>query len=94
MIRKITALTIAALLVSCGPNAPADKRSLEIDACERRLGRMLPDTAKGAALCSCLVDGLAREGLEFTDILSPHRERVEAISQSCARQVGVEMPGQ
>lgn len=79
-------------LAGCGPQTPEDARALSINRCERQFGRMAPDASQGNALCTCMVDELAEEGLEVTDALGGNRARVEQITRTCAQRVGVPLP--
>ena len=83
----------SALLTGCGPQSPADVRAGAIAKCERQFGRMALDPSQGNAMCTCMVDDLAAEGLEVTDMLGGDRARVEEITRSCARKNGVPLPG-
>jgi hypothetical protein len=84
---------LAALIAACGPQTPEDARAGAIAKCERQFGRVAADPAKGTALCTCLTDKLAEEGLEITDMLGGERGKVEEIGRSCAKSAGVSLPG-
>lgn len=88
----VLAPMLAALLAGCGPQSPEDVRAAAVAKCERQFGRVAPDPAKGAALCGCLVDRLADNGLEITDMLDGDRAKVEELGRSCARSAGVTLP--
>ena len=79
-------------LTACGPQSPEDVRAAAIAKCERQFGRMAPDPAKGNALCSCMADDMAAEGVEITDMLGEGRQAVERIVRTCANRVGVPLP--
>lgn len=83
---------LAALLAGCGQPSPEDVRAASLARCERQFGKVAPDPAKGAALCGCLVDRLAEEGLDITDMLGGDRGTVEGIGRSCASRAGVKLP--
>ena len=82
-----------ATLSACGPQSPEEVRAASVAKCERQFGRMAPDPSKGNALCTCMTDKLAEEGLEITDTLGGDRSKVEEITRSCGRKAGVPMPG-
>jgi hypothetical protein len=92
MLSPVLAGLLAALLAACGPQSPEAVRAASLAKCERQFGRMAPDPAKGAALCGCLVDRLAGEGLEITDMLGGDRGKVEGIMRQCAGSAGVDLP--
>lgn len=92
VLRRRAAPLLALMLAACGPQSPEDIRAASVAKCERQVGKMAPDPAKGAALCGCMVDRLAADGLEITDMLGSDRAQVEAITRSCARSVGVSLP--
>ena len=89
-IPAIIALTAA--LTACGPQTPDEVRAASIAKCERQFGRMSPDPSKGNALCSCMTDRLAEQGLEITDMLGAGRDQVESITRSCAAKAGIALP--
>ena len=89
-IPALLALTVA--LGSCGPQTPEEVREASIAKCERQFGRLSPDPAKGNALCSCMTDRLAEQGLEVTDMLGAGRAQVESITRGCAAQAGIALP--
>ncbi|MEP5938699.1 MAG: hypothetical protein ABJ239_10255 [Erythrobacter sp.] len=90
---KLAVIVLAATgLAACGPQSPEDVRAAAIAKCERQFGRMSPDPAKGNALCSCMADDMAAEGVEITDMLGEGREAVKRIVRSCARRAGVPLP--
>lgn len=82
----------ASLLAACGPQTPEEARLASIAKCERQFGRMAPDPSKGNALCTCMVDDLAAQGLEVTDVFGGDRAAMEQITRGCARKVGVPLP--
>lgn len=82
----------AVLLAGCGQPSPEDARAASAAKCERQFGRLASDPTKGAALCDCVVDRLAGEGLEITDMLGSERAKVEGIMRSCAQSTGVRLP--
>lgn len=84
--------TGALLLSACGEAMPGDARAASIQRCERQFGQMAPDPSQGNALCTCMVDDLAAEGLEVTDMLGGDGSRVEEITRNCASEVGVTLP--
>lgn len=92
ILRRRAAPLLALMLAACGPQSPEDIRAASVAKCERQVGKMAPDPAKGAALCGCMVDRLAADGLEIADMLGSDRAQVEAITRSCARSVGVNLP--
>lgn len=79
-------------LGGCGPQTPEEVRAATIDKCERQFGQMAPDPSAGTQLCTCLVDRLAAEGLEITDMMGGDRSQVEGIARSCAGAAGVSLP--
>lgn len=83
---------LAALLAGCGPQSPEDVRAAAVAKCERQFGRVASDPSKGTALCTCLTDKLAENGLEITDMLGGDRAKVEELGRSCARSAGVTLP--
>ncbi len=93
--RGIIALgALATVLAGCGAATPEDARAASMAKCERQFGRMAGgDTAKGEALCGCMVDRLAEEGMEITDVLSGDREKVMGITRSCAQVNGIPIAG-
>lgn len=95
MIMKHAALALAVLgtVSACGPQTPEEARAASVAKCERQFGRMAPDAEKGAALCGCMVDRLADEGLEITDALGGQRDRIIGITKSCARANGISTAG-
>ncbi len=82
----------AVIIAGCGPQSAEDARAHAVDKCERQFGRLSPDASKGEALCSCMTDRLAAEGLEITDMLGGDRAKVEAIGKSCAKEAGIAVP--
>ena len=88
----IGAIALCSVLAACGPTTPEEVREANVAKCERQFGRMAPDPAKGNALCTCLVDSLAEQGLEITDMLGPKRAEVESTTRSCARRAGIALP--
>ena len=88
----VAAALLPLTLAGCGPQTPEDARAFSISKCEKRFGRMAPDPTQGNALCTCMVDRLAEQGLEVTDVLGPDGERVQEITRSCGRQVGISLP--
>jgi hypothetical protein len=94
-VQRASAIAGAALvliLTGCGPQTPEAARAAAIDKCERKFGKVAPDPTKGTALCTCLTDKLAAEGLEITDMLGGDREKVEGLMRSCATSAGVSLP--
>lgn len=90
---RLAMMGLAAMgLTACGPQSPEDVRAAAIAKCERQFGRMAPDPAKGNALCSCMADDMAAEGVEITDMLGEGRQAVERIVRNCASRVGVPLP--
>jgi hypothetical protein len=90
---SISALfALTTLLAACGPQSPEEVRAASIAKCERQFGRMAPDPSKGNALCSCMTDRLAEQGLEITDMLGAGREQVESITRNCAARAGIALP--
>ena len=87
-------LALTATLAACGPQSPEEVRAASIAKCERQFGRMSPDPSKGNALCSCMTDRLAEQGLEVTDMLGAGRAQVESITRTCAAQAGIALPTQ
>lgn len=81
------------VLAACGPQTPEEVRGAAIAKCEQRFARSAPDPSKGTALCTCLTDKLAEEGMEITDILSGERAKVEEIGRNCAKSEGMTLPG-
>ena len=88
----LSSIALSSVLVACGPATPEDERAASIAKCDRQFGRMAPDPSKGTALCSCLVDNLAEQGLEITDVFGSDRAKIESATRSCAAQVGIPMP--
>ncbi len=86
------AIALSCVLAGCGPSSPEEVRAASIAKCERQFGRIAPDPSKGNALCSCMTDRLAEQGLEITDMLGAGRAQVESITRSCAMQAGVALP--
>jgi hypothetical protein len=86
------AVSGALILAACGSQTPEDARAGAIAKCERQFGRVAPDPAKGTALCTCLTDKLAEEGLAITDMLGGERDRVEGVMRTCAASAGVRLP--
>lgn len=80
-------------LAACGPQTPEEVRGAAIAKCEQRFARSAPDPSKGTALCTCLTDKLAEEGMEITDMLTGDRAKVEEIGRSCAKSAGMSLPG-
>ncbi len=92
---KTTIITISAyamLLAACGPQSAQEQRALAVAKCERQFGRLSSDSSKATALCSCMTDRLAQEGLEITDMLGGDRAKVEGITRSCAASAGIALP--
>ncbi len=88
---KMIALVLATgAIAACGPQSPEDVRATTIAKCERQFGRMAPDPSGATALCTCMSDRLAEEGLEVSDMLGGGREKVEGIVRSCASQAGIQ----
>lgn len=83
-----------ALLAGCGEALPEDAQAVSVQRCERQFGRMAGgDAAKGAALCGCMVDRLAQEGMEITDAMGAGKQQVMAVTRSCARENGIDVAG-
>ncbi len=83
-----------ALLAGCGEALPEDAQAASVQRCEQQFGRMAgDDTAKGAALCACMVERLAQEGMEITNAMGTGKEQVMAITRSCAREHGIDVAG-
>ncbi len=82
----------ALLLAGCGPRSAEEQRAHAVAKCERQFGRLSSDSSKGEALCSCMTDRLAQEGLEITGMLGSDRVRVEGIARSCAASAGIPPP--
>lgn len=92
---KVLTMTTALaslVLVSCGPQTPEEVRAAATAKCERQFGKMAPDPEKGEAFCGCLVDRLAENGLEVTDMLGGDREKVMETTRSCAQTHGISVP--
>lgn len=81
------------MLAACGPQGPEEVRLAGIAKCERQFGQLASDPSQGTALCTCLVDSLAEQGLEITDMLGPNRAQVEGTTRSCAARAGISLPG-
>lgn len=79
----------SSMLIGCGPTSPEAARNADIAKCERQFGRLASDAAQGEALCTCLIDRLAQEGLEITDAFGSNRARVEAATRTCAARAGI-----
>ncbi|KEO87779.1 hypothetical protein EH31_06380 [Erythrobacter longus] len=86
-------LALTCTLAACGPQSPEEVRLAGIAKCERQFGQMAPNPSQGNALCTCLVDSLAEQGLEITDMLGPNRAQVEGTTRSCAARAGISIPG-
>ena len=88
----VGALALSGALAACGPSSPEEVRAASVAKCERQFGRMAPDPSQGNALCSCMTDRLAEQGLEITDMLGAGRAQVERITRGCAAQAGISLP--
>ncbi len=90
-ILKATTLSIIlfAPLAACGMG---DDRSRSIARCERQMQNLAPDTAAANAMCTCIVDSLAAEGMTIIDTLGDSSGRGEAITRQCAIENGVPLP--
>jgi hypothetical protein len=79
-------------MAGCAPATPEEARAGLIAKCERQFGKVAPDPAKGTALCTCLTDKLAAEGLAITDMFGGDRGKIEGLMRSCAASAGVKLP--
>ena len=89
----IAGAVLASALSACGPQSPEEERAASVAKCERQFGRMAPDPSKGNVLCTCMIDRLAEEGMEITDVFGGDRAKVEDITRRCAVKAGVALPG-
>lgn len=89
----ITGIASLTMLTGCGSLGPGGEREASMARCERQFGQMAPDPDKGEAFCGCLIDRLAEQGLEITDMLGDDAETVMQTTRSCASAHGVPIAG-
>lgn len=85
-------LVLAAASGGCSGGEPVDMRTAAIAKCERKFGQFSGNEATGKALCTCMTDRLAEQGLEITDMLAGDSGKVEDIAKSCAASAGMKLP--
>lgn len=64
-----------------------DDRDRSLARCERTVARNAPSPEAAAQACSCIVDGLAAEGM--TILGAVNNERGKEIVRNCGRQAGL-----
>ncbi len=81
-----------ASLSACGM-VPGDEQARSQARCERTFARMAPDPSQGQALCSCMTERLADEGMTIIDTMGSGSGKGQEIVRQCASENGVQLPG-